>query len=217
MSYLMGVFIFIALVFMIIIASIVSQKRFHEETLSIYHQLAEKRNGRISKLPFKLGAMDSLEIPIEGGKAYLIILSKEINFFVVSSDLRECILLWIKDAKTISPGSIKLGNAPFDKMFRIWRGPREIEVIQNTFNTNCQQSLLALKEEVTKNAVNIFIELIHTKPRDDTLTIKMDNYLVKRRLFQVELDNLHTYLAILDKCIKVYEVFKRSGECSPKS
>ncbi len=206
------VFLLILIGVVVLVAGgIVSQKKVYDETLKVYRKIGEKRNGKISRLPFKLGALDSLEIPIEGGSLYFNIAPKGINFFAVSPQLENYMPFWIVDAKTIRPGSFKIGNPEFDQKFRVWKGPKEQGLLQSKFNQDCQKALLDVKEEVVKRAVNIFVELIHTTPRTDTLSLKIDNYLINTMPFKAELDDLSRYEAILDKCIKVYQAFRQSG------
>lgn len=207
MRFFTGFLLVMGLILFMVVSGITAQRRLYLKTNRLYQDLAHIKGGQISTLPFPLGGLWAFAKPVDGGTAYLCILPKSIQFLVVSPQLKESIPIWIKDSRTISPGSFQLGQKSFDAVFSIWKGPKDRELIQETLNEDCQKALLRLQEEAKRHAVNTFVELIHVKPREDTLSLKLDNYQIKRRFFQVELEPLSVYEKIFDVCMEVYEAF----------
>lgn len=201
-------FLIAIVVLVIIITTIYSVKQLNEKTTKVYKQLADRKNGKVASMPYAK-VMPALEISVEGDKAYFNITPKQINFAVVSPELKDYIHLWVAEAKKI--GSFKLGDPEFDQKFNIWQGPEDKEVLKNKFDQNCRKTLLNLKQEVSKKAKNIWVELIHVKPRDDVFSIKIENFLLTKKGMSIEPEKIEVYEAILDKFIEAYKAFKQSG------
>ncbi|MFO8052907.1 MAG: hypothetical protein R6U54_02990 [Candidatus Omnitrophota bacterium] len=202
-------FVIAVIVIVVIAITMYSLKQLNEKTSGIYRQLAAKKNGRVAKMPY-VKAIPALEIPVEEGKVFFNIAPKKINFVVISPELKNYIHLWVAEAKKV--GAFKLGDPEFDQRFNIWKGPEDKEVLKSKFDQNCRQALLNLKQEVLKKAKNIWIELIHVKPQDNTFSIKIENYLLTKKGMTIEPEKIEVYEAILDKCIKAYEAFKQSAK-----
>lgn len=205
-----------ALAGLLIFSAIRSNRRLYETTSRIYQQLAGPVNGRVTQMPRVLGRMTALAIPVQDGQAFFHILDKEISFYVHSPELKNCMTLWINDNMRKTLGSYKSGDPEFDSVFSIYKGPADRKEILERFDRDCRLSMLQLKEQVLKHARNIWVELIHVRPRDDIFTIRINNFLMTKKGMTWHPEDISVYQDILDRSLQIYLAFKISACSSPK-
>ncbi len=204
-----------ALVALLIFATIRTNCRLHETTERIYQQLAGPVNGKVSQMPPILGRMTALEVPVQGGKAFYHILDKQISFYVQSPELKNCMHLWINDNMRKTLGSYKSGDPDFDRVFSIYKGPGDTDIFLEMFDQNCRRAMLQLKAKATEDVVNIWIELIHVRPRDDIFSIKINNFLLPKMGMTWHPYDISVYKDLLDKSMEVWLSFRQSACTGP--
>ncbi|RQD76924.1 hypothetical protein [Desulfonatronospira sp. MSAO_Bac3] len=200
-----------ALAGLLVFAAVHSNRRLYETTSHIYQQLAGPANGRVTQMPRVLGKMTALELPVHDGQAFLHILDKEVSFYVHSPELKNCMPLWINDNMRKTLGSCKSGDPDFDRVFSVYKGPDDREKLLEKFDRDCRLAMLQLKEQALKHARNIWVELIHVRPRDDIFIIRINNFLLTRRGMTRYPEDISVYRDLLDRSMQVYLAFRRSA------
>ncbi|MBU2102586.1 MAG: DUF3137 domain-containing protein [Candidatus Omnitrophota bacterium] len=222
-------FIFWVIVILVVIGlgmeSVLSYKKKIEAINNLLMLLRITYNGEIFKNNFKVDTTavsafyPALKFSLENAQAYLLMDTNSMEFIVESSALNSYAEIWFEEGPVLIANPPKTDNPRFDKLFKLWKAPRDKIKLHSILTPELQEKIVQLKNEVTKEVQNVYLKGLHSKQhgggKTDRFTIRISSSQIYGGVLmgmgKLQPRDITIYKTILDKCIDIYKTFVEAG------